>query len=79
VKRKRGLTAKVQYRREMILGYDEDASDDDTDHPQSNQAHLTLSELRTYGLGLARGGGSAYSPSDRIDTAEFGRPTKPAT
>ncbi len=57
MKRKRGLTAKVQYRREMILGYDEDASDDDTDHPQSNQAHLTLSELRTYGLGLARWGG----------------------
>jgi hypothetical protein len=50
VKRKRGLTAKVQYRREMILGYDEDASDDDADHPQSNQAHLTLSELRRYGL-----------------------------
>lgn len=45
VKRKRGLTAKVQYRREMILGYDEDASDDDADQ-QSNQAHLTLSELR---------------------------------
>lgn len=53
VKRKRGLTAKVQYRREMILGYDEDASDDDADQ-QSNQAHLTLSELRRCGLGLAR-------------------------